>query len=75
MNAKLIFRTLTVIIFSSSISVFALAQEGSHGEKNMLKHLDTDGDGQVSLEEFESPRRCPFGRADSDDDDIVTLSQ
>ena len=75
MNAKIIFRTLTVIIFSSSISVFALAQEGGHSEKKMLKHLDTDGDGQVSLKEFESPRRSPFGRADSNNDGIVTLEE
>lgn len=75
MNTKLIFSTLTVIILSSSISAFALAKEGGHGGKKMMKHLDTDGDGQVSIEEFESPRRSPFGRADSNDDGIVTLEE
>ncbi|MFT6437413.1 MAG: Ca2+-binding EF-hand superfamily protein [Candidatus Azotimanducaceae bacterium] len=75
MNTKSILSTLTVIILSSSISAFALAKEGGHRGKKIMKHLDTDGDGQISLAEFEPPRRSPFGRADSNDDGIVTLDE
>jgi len=75
MNTKSILNTLTIVLVTSSISAFAIAKDKGPGAKKMLKHLDTDGDGQISMEEFKPPKRTPFGKADVNDDGIVTMEE
>ena len=75
MNTKSILNTLTIVVISSSLSAFAMAREGgSRGEK-IIDHLDLDGDGQISFDEFQPPRRMRFGKADANEDGIVTLEE
>jgi len=75
MNTRSILSTLTVIVISSSISALAMAKDGGKRGERVIDRLDADGDGQVSLEEFQPGRRSPFGEADANDDGVITLEE
>ena len=55
-------------------SSHALAGHRSHGKNVMIK-MDTNGDGQISLDEFQSPHQRRLEQADSNGDGNVTLTE
>ena len=61
-------------LFAALFTSQALAGPDGHG-RMMIEHLDTDGDGLISIEEFRTPRGRRFEEADLDGDGIVTQAE
>ena len=75
MQTRILLKTFTLLLVSSSLSTLAMAKDdGSRGER-FIDHLDVDGDGQVSVDEFQPRRRSPFRDTDANNDGIVTLAE
>jgi Ca2+-binding EF-hand superfamily protein len=57
-----------------SISQFSAEQAARFRDMNvaMLKRLDTDGDGKLSLAEFAAPSERMFDRLDKNHDGVIT---
>ncbi len=57
----------------------ALSQESEgeveKGSPGKLKKIDTDGDGQISLDEFLAKAEKRFGKMDADEDGFVTAEE
>lgn len=69
---KTLIAALAVLTMSSSPAAHGQA---APGESLALEFLDTDGDGRISLEEFQSARLAWFDRADTNSDGVLSLSE
>lgn len=63
-----------VASFLLSVTTPAFAGDTRHSDK-MMQHLDQDGDGLVSFDEFRGPGGKMFTRADTDGDGAVTQAE
>lgn len=77
-------KTHTLILGLVACAVLAgngvvLAQESESGSQERgsgkLKKMDTDGDGQISLDEFLAKAEKRFGKMDVDEDGFITASE
>lgn len=63
-----------VVSFLLALTTPVLAGDTRHAGK-MMQHLDQDGDGLVSFDEFRGPGGKMFMRADTDGDGAVTQAE
>ena len=74
-----IFSTAVLALAAASLATSALAQQPAAapearpgGGRMMMRHLDTDGDGAVTREEFEAAGERNFARMDADGDGRIS---
>jgi Ca2+-binding EF-hand superfamily protein len=74
-----IFTTAMLAFAAASLATSALAQQPAAapearpgGGRVMMRHLDTDGDGTITLEEFEAVGERNFARMDADGDGRIS---
>ncbi len=67
---------LNVLAFATMTTSFASGSEESKGNppRNMIEHLDQDGDGKVSRDEFPGPDEH-FTRIDLDGDELINKDE
>ena len=63
-----------VASFLLAVTTPAFAGDTRHSDK-MMQHLDQDGDGLVSFDEFRGPGGKMFMRADTNGDGAVTQAE
>ena len=70
--------TAAAIALAATLSVSALAQEpgavpGPRGDgpRGMMQHADADGDGKITLEEFQAPQEGRFAMLDANGDGVI----
>lgn len=66
---------LFTAVLAAAMTAPALAEKGERGSR-MLDRFDTDGDGRISMSEFQPPRAgAMLERADTNEDGMVTLEE
>ncbi len=65
---------ILIMAVLATLTGVAMADEGRRGGQ-FPPHLDTDGDGQLSVDEFRGPGDRMFMDADADGDSRVTLEE
>lgn len=63
---------LTTVSVAALLSLPLAAQDNAGGQQMMLKALDSNGDGNISLEEFTRGDMPMLARIDADNDGIVS---
>ena len=70
--------TAAAIALAATLSFSALAQEpgampGPRGDgpRGMMQHIDADGDGKITLEEFKAPQEGRFAMLDANGDGVI----
>ncbi len=71
--------TAAAIVLAATLSFSALAQEPGYGKpgprgdgpRGMMQHIDADGDGRITLEEFRVPQERQFGMLDANGDGVI----
>jgi hypothetical protein len=70
--------TAAAIALAATLSVSAFAQEpggkpGPRGDgpRGMMQHIDADGDGKITLEEFKAPQEGRFAMLDANGDGVI----
>ncbi len=64
-----------VLALPLSFSLLSAAPGGRPGPGMMLQHMDSDGDGQITKEEFDSGRMERFSTIDSDNNGAFTIDE
>jgi len=75
MQNRTLLKTFALLLVSLSLSTLAMAKDDGTRAERFIQHLDADGDGQVSVDEFQPRRRSPFREADANNDGVVTLAE
>ncbi|NGP52420.1 EF-hand domain-containing protein [Thioalkalivibrio sp. XN8] len=82
MKTRLI--TITVLTLAvAGLSAAAFAQQPGYGKQGqrgegrqgMMQHVDTDGDGRITREEFKAVHERRFAMLDTDGDGVITLEE
>lgn len=75
MQNRTLLKTFSLLLVSLSLSTLAMAKDDGTRAERFIQHLDADGDGQVSVDEFQPRRRSPFREADANNNGVVTLAE
>jgi len=67
--------TTCILALPLSISLLQAASHHGPGRGMMLQHLDSDGDGQITREEFDTGHAAHFGKLDLDSSGSFTIEE